>query len=38
VTDVECQKLSEEGISRAIADAMAIRTVKSTIVPWLEMV
>jgi threonine dehydrogenase-like Zn-dependent dehydrogenase len=28
----------EDGISRAIADAMAMRTVKSTIVPWPELV
>ena len=26
-----------DGISRAIADAMAMRTVKSTIVPWPEL-
>jgi len=26
------------GISRAVADAMAMRTVKSTIVPWPELV
>ena len=29
---------SEDGISRAVADAMAMRTVKSTIVPWPELV
>jgi threonine dehydrogenase-like Zn-dependent dehydrogenase len=28
----------EDGISRAVADAMAMRTVKSTIVPWPELV
>jgi hypothetical protein len=28
---------SEEGISRAVADAMAMKTVKSTIVPWPEL-
>jgi threonine dehydrogenase-like Zn-dependent dehydrogenase len=28
----------EDGVSRAIADAMAMRTVKSTIVPWPELV
>jgi hypothetical protein len=26
-----------EGIARAVADAMAMRTVKSTIVPWPEL-
>jgi len=29
---------SEEGVARAIGDAMAMRTVKSTIVPWPELV
>jgi hypothetical protein len=29
---------SEEGISKAVADAMAMKTVKSTIVPWPELV
>src|SRR5262249_33293600 len=28
----------EDGVSRAVADAMAMRTVKSTIVPWPELV
>jgi len=28
----------EKGISRAVEDAMAMRTVKSTIVPWPELV
>src|SRR5262245_29345058 len=28
----------EDGIQRAVADAMAMRTVKSTIVPWPELV
>ena len=28
---------SKEGVGEAIADAMAMRTVKSTIVPWPEM-
>src|SRR5260370_3498814 len=28
---------SEEGIGRAVADAMAMKTVKSTIVPWPEL-
>jgi threonine dehydrogenase-like Zn-dependent dehydrogenase len=28
----------EDGLGRAIADAMAMRTVKSTIVPWPELV
>jgi threonine dehydrogenase-like Zn-dependent dehydrogenase len=28
----------EDGISRAVNDAMAMRTVKSTIVPWPELV
>jgi hypothetical protein len=28
---------SEEGVGAAIADAMAMRTVKSTIVPWSEL-
>ena len=27
----------EDGIARAVADAMAMRTVKSTIVPWPEL-
>jgi hypothetical protein len=30
--------LSEEGIGRAVADAIAMTTVKSTIVPWPELV
>ena len=30
--------LTEEGIAQAVADAMAMRTVKSTIVPWPELV
>src|SRR6516165_7148979 len=29
---------SEEGIASAVADAMAMKTVKSTIVPWPELV
>ena len=29
---------SEEGIGSAVADAMAMKTVKSTIVPWPELV
>src|ERR1700758_5111769 len=29
---------SEEGIGRAVADAMAMKTVKSTIVPWPALV
>ena len=29
---------SEEGIGRAVADAIAMKTVKSTIVPWPELV
>ena len=29
--------LTEEGIGRAVADAMAMKTVKSTIVPWPEL-
>ena len=28
----------EDGIARAVADALAMRTVKSTIVPWPELV
>ena len=28
---------SEEGIGRAVADAIAMKTVKSTIVPWPEL-
>jgi threonine dehydrogenase-like Zn-dependent dehydrogenase len=28
----------EDGVARAIADALAMRTVKSTIVPWPELV
>jgi hypothetical protein len=28
---------SEDGISRAVADAMAMKTVKSTIMPWPEL-
>jgi hypothetical protein len=28
---------SQEGIGRAFADAMAMKTVKSTIVPWPEL-
>jgi len=29
---------SEEGVACAVADAMAMKTVKSTIVPWPELV
>jgi hypothetical protein len=29
---------SEQGIAEAVADAMAMKTVKSTIVPWPELV
>jgi hypothetical protein len=29
---------SEEGVERAVADAMAMKTVKSTIVPWPDLV
>jgi len=29
---------SQEGIGRAFADAMAMKTVKSTIVPWPELI
>jgi hypothetical protein len=29
---------SEEGITRAVADAMAMKTVKSTIVPFPELI
>ena len=29
---------TEEGIGKAVADAMAMKTVKSTIVPWPELV
>jgi hypothetical protein len=29
---------SEAGIGQAVADAMAMKTVKSTIVPWPELV
>ena len=29
---------TEDGIGRAVADAMAMKTVKSTIVPWPELV
>jgi hypothetical protein len=28
----------EAGVSRAVKDAMAMKTVKSTIVPWPELV
>jgi len=28
----------EAGVARAVADAMAMKTVKSTIVPWPELV
>ena len=28
----------EDGVSRAVNDAMAMKTVKSTIVPWPELV
>ena len=28
----------EDGVSRAVRDAMAMKTVKSTIVPWPELV
>jgi len=37
---IEMQTLypfSEEGIGGAVADAMAMKTVKSTIVPWPEL-
>jgi hypothetical protein len=30
--------LDEDGIARAVKDAMAMKTVKSTIVPWPELV
>ena len=29
---------TEDGVSRAVEDAMAMRTVKSTIIPWPELV
>jgi hypothetical protein len=29
--------LSEDGLSRAVGDAMAMRTVKSTIIPFPEL-
>jgi len=29
---------TEDGVARAVADAMAMKTVKSTIVPWPELV
>jgi hypothetical protein len=29
---------TEEGVAQAVADAMAMRTVKSTIVPFPELV
>lgn len=29
---------TEEGVAQAVRDAMAIKTVKSTIVPWPELV
>lgn len=29
---------TEDSVSRAVADAMAMKTVKSTIVPWPELV
>ena len=29
---------TQDGVSRAVADAMAMRTVKSTIVPFPELV
>jgi hypothetical protein len=29
---------TEQGIGKAVADAMAMKTVKSTIVPWPELV
>jgi hypothetical protein len=29
---------SEDGIARAVADAIAMKTVKSTIVPWPELI
>ena len=29
---------TEDGVGRAVADAMAMKTVKSTIVPWPELV
>ena len=29
---------TQEGVSKAVEDAMAMRTVKSTIIPWPELV
>jgi hypothetical protein len=29
---------TEKGVADAVADAMAMKTVKSTIVPWPELV
>ena len=29
---------TEDGVARAVADAMAMKTVKSTIVPWPDLV
>ena len=29
---------TEDGVNRAVADAMAMKTVKSTIIPWPELV
>jgi hypothetical protein len=29
---------SAEGVAQAVADAIAMKTVKSTIVPWPELV
>jgi hypothetical protein len=29
---------TEEGVGKAVADAIAMKTVKSTIVPWPELV
>jgi hypothetical protein len=30
-------QFDQEGVSQAIQDAMAMKTVKSTIVPWPEL-
>jgi hypothetical protein len=35
--DATIYPFSEEGISRAVADAVAMKTVKSAIVPWPEL-
>ena len=29
---------TEQGVAQAVADAMAMKTVKSTIIPWPELV